>query len=67
MSMREPNCSARKCKHFIGVKEDDRPNSPDVVICKAFPEGIPDAIAYGSNPHRSPYQGDHGIQFAPEK
>jgi len=63
MSMLEPNCSRRKCKHFLGVKDDDRPNSEDVVICTAFPDGIPDAIAYGPIPHTRPYQGDHGIQY----
>ena len=37
----EPKCSERGCKHFLGVKNatDDEVN--DIVICEAFPNGIP--------------------------
>jgi DNA topoisomerase-1 len=36
----------------------------ETVACDAFPNGIPDEIAYEDNLHTSPYPGDHGIQFA---
>lgn len=31
--------------------------------CKAFPNGVPDAIATGSRDHRKPYRGDGGFRF----
>jgi len=58
----EPNCFKRSCKYFLGVKNDGD-ESTERVYCTAFPDKIPDAIAYGDNPHRKPYPGDHGIQF----
>jgi hypothetical protein len=53
----ESNCSKRDCLHFRGIKEGG------AVTCDAFPEGIPKEIAYGPNPHRKPFPGDHGIQY----
>lgn len=46
------------CSHF-----NNEADSLDLV-CKAFPEGIPDAVRSGSVSHRSPIDGDRGIQFA---
>jgi hypothetical protein len=60
----EPKCSKRKCAHFVGVKQDGKNEKTERVICKAFPDGIPDEIAYGNNDHIKPMKGDHGIQFA---
>ena len=31
--------------------------------CDAFPDGIPEDILDGSFNHKSPHEGDHGIQF----
>jgi len=38
-------------------------------FCAAFPDGtgIPMEIWLGQNDHRSPYRGDHGIQFEESK
>ena len=58
-----PNCYTRKCKHFQGVKQDDGTEASEIVVCKAFPEGIPPVIAYEDNKHLEPFKGDHGIQF----
>lgn len=60
----EPNCHKRKCINFIGVKKDTPEDEPsEVVVCRAFPNGIPDVIAYGDNLHTKPFKGDNGIQF----
>jgi len=32
-------------------------------VCAAFPDGIPNEIAYGKNKHAKPFPGDHGIQY----
>lgn len=46
----EPTCYTRGCKHFISVKNDGD-ESTERVICSAFPDGIPDRIAYGDDKH----------------
>lgn len=47
----EPKCWTRGCKHYLGVKSDD--DDEDEVnerpVCEAFPDGIPEEIAYGDN------------------
>jgi len=64
--IQEPNCYKRKCKHFLGVKSDGLEKN-ERVYCVAFPDGIPDEIAYGDNKHLKPYKGDHGIIYKKEK
>jgi len=60
----EPKCFTRKCKHFVGVDQPDGTELTERVVCKAFPEGIPDEIAYGENLHLKPFPGDGGIRFS---
>jgi hypothetical protein len=62
----EPQCSIRRCRHFIGIEDSlDPPKAR--FVCTAFPEeGIPMEIAYGGNPHLEPYPGDHGIRYERE-
>lgn len=53
----EPRCFFRKCKHFLGIhylnskieEEED-----EYLKCKAFPDGIPEEVAYGKNKHKRP-------------
>jgi hypothetical protein len=57
----EPKCFARRCIHFLGAKgeyEEDQ-----VVVCKAFPDGIPSEIAFGDMTHEEPYPGDQGTRY----
>lgn len=50
MQVLEPNCSKRKCKHFLGILQEAL--EPGVPYCLAYPEGIPDDIAYGDDLHK---------------
>lgn len=56
----EPKCYRRKCKHFIGVHQPDGTEETERVICKAFPDRIPDIIAYGDNKHDTVIPGQVG-------
>jgi len=58
----QPNCSKRSCIHFIGAKNDGD-ELTERVCCGAFPDRIPDEIAYGGNLHLKPFPGDNGIQY----
>ncbi len=59
----EPNCSKRKCKHYLGVKSDGD-EMTERVYCKAFPDRIPNEIAYGDNLHAKPLIGqDNDIVY----
>jgi len=53
METEEPRCYTRRCVHFEGLKTiGPRPTSGKiVVICPAYPNGIPQRIAYGDDPH----------------
>lgn len=58
----EPRCSERNCIHFQGVRNDGD-ESTERVFCVAFPDRIPNKIAYGKNKHTRAVKGDHGIRF----
>lgn len=60
--LKPPRCYTRKCIHFIGVNGVDD-ESQDKVVCNAFPEGIPDEVAWGENLHLQMLPGDNGITF----
>jgi hypothetical protein len=49
--IQEPNCFKRKCKHNPRVYQPDGTELTERVICDAFPDQIPDEIAYGKNKH----------------
>lgn len=46
-----PNCYERNCKWFIGAKQDEDGEVSERVVCQAYPDKIPDRIAYGDDPH----------------
>ena len=43
----EPHCYTRRCKHLRGVEQPDGTELTERVVCVAYPDGIPDRIAYG--------------------
>jgi len=58
------------CVHFVGfgggridgsVTPDLEPDS--VLVCKAFPRGIPEIVITGRDMHRNPLPGDGGIVY----
>jgi len=62
----QPKCSIRKCRHFLGVKQDNEEEETERVVCKAFPDRIPEEIAYGENLHSEPLP-DQGNDIIYEK
>lgn len=44
-----------------------RHRSADGLRCRAFPGGIPEAIARNRHDHRNPFDQDHGVRFEPER
>lgn len=59
----EPRCFTRNCVHYFGVKWLGPEENSEAHVCNAFPDGIPNEIAYGDNLHLKPFPGDRGIQF----
>ncbi len=46
-----PKCFERKCRHYEGIIQPDGTEVGERPACPAFPDGIPDNIAYGNDPH----------------
>ena len=63
----EPNCSKRQCKHYQGIIQPDGTESTEVNYCPAFPQGVPDEIAYGANKHGTPCCGQENKIVYEEK
>lgn len=61
--LQQPQCWNRQCRHFQGISQPGDDESLEHFVCKAFPNGIPDDIAFGDNPHTKPVEGDNGIQY----
>ncbi len=47
----EPRCFTRSCKWLGDGEGLDDSEDNERVVCPAFPNGIPDRIAYGDDPH----------------
>lgn len=56
----EPNCYKRGCKWYIGIYQPDNTEAVEVHHCLAFPEGIPEDIAFGDNKHETVQEGQVG-------
>jgi hypothetical protein len=54
-----PLSPCQTCKHYY------QNNPDDLLVCEAFPDGIPDPILSGEDDHRRTFPGDHGIVFEP--
>lgn len=52
-------CSCDTCAYA------DLAGDGTVATCKAFPQGIPQIILRGENPHTEPVPGDGGIVYSP--
>jgi len=66
--MKTPKCFERSCIHFIGVTQPNGTEMTESVVCKAFPRGIPNQIAYGNNLHTKKYKDqDNKIIFEKEE
>ena len=53
-------CEIRRCQWFKGQLG---PLEFPTYVCDAFPLGIPEDIALGTNKHIEPISGDDGITF----
>mgnify|MGYP000945851891 CR=1 FL=1 len=49
--LRSSACFKRKCRHFIGTTGGNGGELSVRWTCRAFPDGIPDEIVLGKDPH----------------
>lgn len=64
--IRVPQCSARRCRYFLGVRNDGTEET-ERVFCAAFHDRIPDRIAYGEDLHEVAAPGqDEPVAFEVE-
>ena len=42
----EAICNIRRCKRYLGVIQPDGTEETEYLACEAFPDGIPERIAY---------------------
>ena len=47
----EPRCRERACVHFRGVLQGADGELSERVVCAAYPDRIPDDVAYGADLH----------------
>jgi hypothetical protein len=53
----ECTCYERQCKWYVGIIQPDGTEMTETNMCGAFPDGIPDEIAYGDNKHDKELEG----------
>jgi hypothetical protein len=60
-------CRHLKIERTRLVSQPKQPGEEPIVAwtCRAFPKGIPKAIAEGRHDHTKAYKGDHGTRFEP--
>lgn len=59
MMTRIPLSPCQTCRHYI------QSSIGDLLVCVAFPGGIPDPILSGEVDHRRSFPGDQGICYEP--
>jgi len=63
-----PKCHERGCKHYIGVVQPNDEEKGEKPVCSAYPDGIPENIAYGNDKHLQPRKDqDNEIVFEKRK
>jgi len=61
-----PRCWERGCIHYIGISQPDGTEISERPVCDAYPNQIPDEIAYGEDLHLT-VRGDQNNKIVFEK